>query len=115
VQGSIGCNHFAIAEHGRSVRKSEHLVQAMANIDDPDAAGTQRTHRREQSLNIGLREAGGWFVEDKNVNITGQRPGDGDDRLFGLAQLADQFIERQRRAELMQRRPSHDIYCAPVN
>ena len=52
-----GCHELAVAQHGDAVGELEHLLQAVADVDDADAARAQQAHDAEQVQHVVARSA----------------------------------------------------------
>ena len=72
-----------VAKDGNSVSDAENLVEAVGDIDDANVVGAQSFERFQQSLDVGLRQRRGWFVENNNVRLDRQCPANGDKRALG--------------------------------
>ena len=76
----------AIAQHRHLVGDAKDLVEAMSDIDDPEAAGPQPVEDIHQAGNIRLRQSRRRLVQHQKIAAQRQGPGDGNDRLLGCRQ-----------------------------
>jgi hypothetical protein len=89
----------AVADDCHPVREAEDLVQPVRDKDDTHAARAQHAQGREEALDVGHGERGGWLVEDEDVRLDDERPGDGDERLIGSGERGDAFEGIDRAAD----------------
>ena len=73
-----GADVGAVAQHRDPVREHEHLLEAVADVDDADAALAQPADDAEQAQDVGLGERRGGLVHDQDARVLGQRLGDLD-------------------------------------
>lgn len=64
-----GCESPAVAKNRHPVGDSEHLIQAMGNVDDSNAALAQPPERSEQALYVSLGQGRGRLIENENVAL----------------------------------------------
>ena len=92
------CHAASVAEHRDPVGDAENLVEAMRDIDDPDAACPEPPQRREQPLDVGIGKCRRRLVEHKDVGLHRQRPADGDQRAFGGGEGGDAGVRDRGRS-----------------
>ena len=80
-------NHLPVAQHRHPVGDQEYLIQPVADIDHADPLGLQRAEGGKQPFHLIGGQAGGRFIQHQIVAIGSQRPGDGDQRFLGAAQV----------------------------
>jgi hypothetical protein len=60
----------------------------MADIDDTDAGGLKAVDIFEEAFDLRVGQSGGWFVEDEDTAMMGERGCDFDELLMADAQCA---------------------------
>ena len=111
-----------VPEHGDAVGDAKHLVQAVADIEDAEAAPAQAPQGGQETGDIGLGEGRGRLVQDQHVGLDRERPGDADERALGGAQPAHPGIRVDPAAErrqgllrrLARRPPGDQPMAAPI-
>jgi hypothetical protein len=99
----LGLAHYgAVPHHRHPGGNARHLLQAMRNVDDPDAPPAQLPHHAEQMLGFRGREGRCRFVHDQDARLGRQRLGDGDELAFTEAQGGYRQACVERHASLPQ-------------
>ena len=84
-----------VAEHGEHVGDGAHLLEEVADVDDPDALAAEPPDQREQVLDVVALEAAGRLVHEHDAGARGDGPADLDHLLRGNRQRADRPVRPQ--------------------
>ena len=79
-----------VAQHGDGVGDERQLLQPVRDEHDRGAVVAQVAHDAEQLLGLRRGQRGGRFVEDQELQVGDQRPGDLDELQLGDGKLGDQ-------------------------
>ena len=82
----------AVAQHRDTVGDLADLVQLVRDQDRGDALLAEFDQEVEQRVAVLLRQRGGRFVEDQQLDLLGQRLGDLDQLLLADADIGDQRV-----------------------
>ena len=82
----------AVAQHRDAIGDGEDLVEAMADVDDPDAAPLEAAHDVEQARHVAFGQRRGRLVHDEDARIVRQRAQDLDALPVADGQRADDLI-----------------------
>ena len=82
----------AVAQHGDAIGDRENLVEAMADIDDPDAALLEAAHDVEQPRHVAFGQRRGRLVHDEDARVMRQRAQDLDALAVADGERADDLI-----------------------
>src|SRR5206468_1700079 len=83
-----GADVMAVAEDGHAVGDAEDLLQAVADVDDADAALPEGADQVEQVCQLVLGEGGGRLVHRDDHRVAGSGLGDLDHLLLGNGEAA---------------------------
>jgi hypothetical protein len=82
-RGQAAGRRASVRQHGHAVADAPNLVEAMRDVDDPDALRGEPPHHLEERRDLALVEDRGRFVHDQQPDVARQRAGDRDDLLGG--------------------------------
>ena len=85
----------AVAQHGDAIGDRKNLVEAMADIDDADAALLEAAHDVEQTRHVAFRQRRGRLVHDEDARVMRQSAQNLDALTVADGQDADDLIRRE--------------------
>ena len=91
-----GADVLPVAKHRHGPAQAEHFGQAMRHVDEGDAAAAELLEDGEEVVHLGVGERGGRLVQDEDLAVERERPGDLEQLLL-------------RRAEARHRRRGIDV------
>ena len=78
-------DEFAVPQHGHLVGEFEHLVKAVADVDDPHAMLGEPPNEGEEGVGLRLPQGGRGLVEDQQPRVQEQGAADLDHLALGEA------------------------------
>src|SRR6185312_15594556 len=101
-----GPDQSAVAQHRDAIGQLEHLLHAVADVDDGHAFGPQPADQREKLIGFLAGQVGGGFVEDQEFGAAHRGAGGGDQLLLADGQIAEHDLCGQVEAEFVD-----DLLC----
>ncbi len=95
-RGQAGGRRAPVGQHGDAVADAPDLVEAVRDVDDADALGSEPANDVEERLDLALVEDRRRLVHDQQPHVAGQRAGDRHDLLRRGPQLPDLRAHRDR-------------------
>ena len=109
-----GLDRRAVAQHGDRVGDFRQLVKLVRDHDRGDALRLELQQQVQQRVAVALVEARRRLVEDKQLDLLGERLGDLDELLLAHAKVGDQRLRRFPQADFLQQRTRSRKRLVPV-
>ena len=115
LRGPAGRDMGAVAKHRDVVGDDVELLEPVRDQQHRFALVAEAANDAEELLGLRRRQGRGRLVEDEELQIGGERPGDLDELQFGHGEAGDQGVRIDGDAELAERRPGAGIHRLAVD
>ena len=102
LRGGVGGDEAAVAQHADAVGDGLHLRQAVGDVENTNAAGTDVGDDAQQRFRLERGERGGGLVEDHHAVRRKQHAADLDELALGDRQAADDGVRVDPGAKLVE-------------